>query len=40
MSIPIDLKHSVLTLLYRSFVWFVALRPSQQLWSCQDGQFT
>ena len=22
------------------FVWFVVLRPSQQLWSCQDGQLT
>ena len=22
------------------FVWFVALRPSQQLWSCPNGQFT
>ena len=22
------------------FVGFVALCPSQQLWSCQDGQFT
>ena len=21
-------------------VWFVALCPSQQLWSCQDGQLT
>ena len=22
------------------FVWFVVLRPSQQLWSCWDGQLT
>ena len=22
------------------FVWCDALRPSQQLWSCRDGQFT
>ena len=22
------------------FVCFVALRPSQQLWSCRDGKFT
>ena len=22
------------------FVWFDALHPSQQLWSCLDGQFT
>ena len=22
------------------FVWFVVLRPSQQLWSCRDGQLT
>ena len=22
------------------FVWFGSLRPSQQLWSCHDGQFT
>ena len=21
-------------------VWFDVLRPSQQLWSCRDGQFT
>ena len=21
-------------------VWFGSLRPSQQLWSCRDGQFT
>ena len=21
-------------------VWFVSLHPSQQLWSCWDGQFT
>ena len=23
-----------------SFVLLVVLRPSQQLWSCRDGQFT
>ena len=22
------------------FVWFDSLHPSQQLWSCQDDQFT
>ena len=22
------------------YVWFGSLRPSQQLWSCRDGQFT
>ena len=31
-------KESVPMLL--KIVWFVALRPSQQLWSCLDGQFT
>ena len=23
-----------------TLVWFVALRPCQQLWSCREGQFT
>ena len=26
--------------LFSAFVCFVALHPSKQLWSCQDGQFT
>ena len=26
-------KHKILC-------WFVVLRPSQQLWSCQDGQLS
>ena len=24
----------------KMFVWFDALHPSQQLWSCWNGQFT
>ena len=24
----------------RFLVWFDSLRPSEQLWSCQDGQLT
>ena len=31
---------SDLTICWALFVWFVVKRPSQQLWSCGDGQLT
>ena len=35
LSVPFDHDYNCLPCL---FVW--VLRPSQQLWSCRDGQFT
>ena len=36
-------KYAIHSLCHRwifGLVWFDSLRPSQQLWSCRDGQFT
>ena len=43
-QVPLIHNTVVLILCYEgdglSFFWFDSLHPSQQLWSCRDGQFT
>ena len=39
-NLPVNsMGYSILVVLV-VLAWFVALRPSQKLWSCRDGQFT
>ena len=36
----VTLTFDLLLKIFDNIVSFVALRPSQQLWSCRNGQFT